>query len=120
MIDAQILDLLADAPVMPRSEVYYISRNAHGKIIFKQSQSLINILNRPNCAATTLFVTVYRTSMSQPLQLELFGIYSEQGFNAYDRDRTVVSRRKNLNGLELRACMVVTSNDTLNHLTDYR
>lgn len=67
-----------------------------------------------------LFHSVYRTSMSQPLQLELFGIYSGKHFHDYGRERTVVSRRKDLNGIELRACMVVTNNDTLNHLTDYR
>lgn len=48
--------------------------------------------------------------------IENFFVNSLKDANAL----TTISRRKNLNGIELRASMVVTNNDTLNHLDDYR
>lgn len=118
-VDAKILNLLADSPIMPLSEIYYISKNTRNETIFKQGQARFII---PTTMQHIFLVlnAAYRTSMSQPLQLEMFGIYSGKKFHDYDRERTVVSRRKDLNGIELRASMVVTNNDTLNHLTDYR
>lgn len=57
--------------------------------------------------------------MAQPLIVELFGALVNYEFRD-ERKSTAVSRRKDLNGVRLRACMVVTNNDTLNHLDDYR
>lgn len=57
--------------------------------------------------------------MAQPLIVELFGALVNNEFRD-ERKSTAVSRRKDLNGVRLRACMVVTNNDTLNHLDDYR
>lgn len=39
VMDAKVLNLLGDSPVMPRSEIYYISKNTLGEIIFKQGQT---------------------------------------------------------------------------------
>lgn len=60
--------------------------------------------------------TVYRTAIDQPLIIEKFLPNSLKDEN----ELTARSRRRNLNGIELRASMVVTNNDSLNHLNDYR
>lgn len=58
--------------------------------------------------------------MSQPLIVHEYGSVSSNGFTKYRPDQTALSRRQSLNGIELKASMVVTNNDTLLHLTDYR
>lgn len=99
-MDAQMLNLLNYSPILPRSEIYYITRKElnNNEYMFKQ---------------------IYRKSMSQPLIVELFGSFANNNYRD-ERENTPVSRRKDLNGIRLRACMVVTNNDTLNHLDDYR
>lgn len=54
--------------------------------------------------------------MNEPLVIENIFVNSQN-----DADQlTAISRRRNLNGIELRASMVVTNNDSLNHLDDYQ
>lgn len=57
--------------------------------------------------------------MWQPLIIENYGTYGNGSFNDVGRVRSVVLRRQSLNGINLRASMVITNNDTLSHLTDY-
>ncbi len=62
------------------------------------------------------WLSVYRTAINQPLIVETF----YQNSLSDGRELTAISRRRNLGGIELRASMVVTNNDSLNHLDDYR
>lgn len=63
---------------------------------------------------------IYRVDVSMPLILEPYGNI-ENGQFIDDRSVQITSRRRqNLLGLRLKASMVVTNNDTLNHLIDYR
>lgn len=63
---------------------------------------------------------IYRVDVSMPLILEPFGNI-ENGQFIDGRSKQITSqRRQNLLGLRLKASMVVTNNDTLNHLSDYR
>lgn len=59
---------------------------------------------------------VYRLSMQTDLIFKYLGVYvigsSELKVNSL--------MRYNLNGLKLRASLVITNNDTLNHLHDYK
>lgn len=48
----------------------------------------------------------------------MHGTYQD-GQYIRNNQMNIVSRRKNLSGLKLRASLVVTNNDTLNHLDDY-
>lgn len=57
--------------------------------------------------------------MSEPLQIENFGVYELDGFTDERGTDGPVKRRQNLQGITLRASMVITNNDTLNHLGDY-
>lgn len=66
-----------------------------------------------------MIAIVYRTAMSQPLIIEDYGTFGNGSFNDVERIRSVVLRRQSLNGINLRASMVITNNDTLSHLTDY-
>lgn len=62
----------------------------------------------------------YRIGMARPMIVENFGRITNDVFIDY-RDTPITSRRRsNLCGLKLNASMVITDNDTLNHLTDYR
>lgn len=63
---------------------------------------------------------LYRVDMRMSLIVEQFGRISNGEFVDY-RDTPITSRRRhNLFGLKLKASMVITDNDTLDHLTDYR
>lgn len=63
---------------------------------------------------------IYRVDMSMPLIFETFGNIESGQFIDYRSTSITSRRRQNLCGLHLKASMVVTNNDTLNHLTDYR
>lgn len=51
--------------------------------------------------------------------MEEFGILSSNQFARFSNESQTF-RRRNLNGLHLNAAMVVTNNDTLAHLNDYK
>lgn len=57
--------------------------------------------------------------MSEPLILETFGEYENQVFTDRRSVDGPVKRRQNLQGITLRASMVITNNDTIHHLEDY-
>lgn len=63
---------------------------------------------------------IYRVDMSMPLIFEQFGTIV--GGQLMDDRMSPISsqRRTDLLGLTLKASMVFTNNDTINHLTDYR
>ncbi|XP_055315345.1 ionotropic receptor 75a-like [Sitodiplosis mosellana] len=63
---------------------------------------------------------IYRVDVSMPLIVESFGNIENGQFIDYRSTQITSRRRQNLLGLQLRASMVVTNNDTLNHLSDYR
>lgn len=63
---------------------------------------------------------IYRVDISMPLIQEQFGVIKNLEFIDYRSTSITSRRRQNLFGLHLRASMVVTNNDTLNHLSDYR
>ncbi|XP_031619955.1 ionotropic receptor 75a-like [Contarinia nasturtii] len=87
-------------PILITSEVYYVkSQNIFEKIVVQQ---------------------LYRTDVLMPLIIEEFGEIINGLFIDYRRTTISSRRRQNLFGLRLKASMVVTNNDTLNHLTDYR
>lgn len=62
----------------------------------------------------------YRVASSEPLITEQFGIILDDKLIDYRNQPITSQRRKNLFGLTLNASIVVTNNQTLNHLTDYR
>lgn len=63
---------------------------------------------------------VYRTGLMTPLIFEEIGFIVDDIFIDYRETAIVSRRRQNLFGLNLKASMVVTNNETLIHLTDYR
>lgn len=64
----------------------------------------------------TYSFSVYRTAVDQPVIIENFFLNSQNN----NHELSAIGRRRNLGGIELRASMVVTNNDSLNHLDDYR
>lgn len=63
---------------------------------------------------------LYRIDMTMPMIVESFGQISNNVFTDQRITPIVSRRRSNLFGLRLNASMVLTDNDTLNHLMDYR
>lgn len=114
-MDVIILNLLADCPILPRSEIFLICTEGEN-IIFKQGAC-------PFVSSSSVFdfryVTVYRVAMSEPLLFQQFGVYANGAFIDGRGKDGPVRRRQNLNGITLRASMVMTDNDTINHLDDY-
>lgn len=87
-------------PILPKSEIFYLN--------FETGTNDIQIQQ------------IYRIGISTPLIFESFGFIRNDQF-IDSRSSTITSRRRiNLHGFNFRASMVITSNDTLNHLTDYR
>lgn len=62
----------------------------------------------------------YCVSLGQPLIVESVGIIEKDRFIDYRETKVISRRRQNLRGINLKASIVITNNDTLNHLNDYR
>lgn len=63
---------------------------------------------------------VFRYVMESPLNFENFGYFEGQSFHNLRTLKVDSIRRKNLNGITLRASLVITNNDSINHLYDYK
>lgn len=60
--------------------------------------------------------------MNAPLIIETFGEWNEMNdtFSDLRKNKITSRRRQNLLGAKLTASMVVTNNETMNHLEDYQ
>ena len=87
-------------------------------ISWTSHQILFCWLKRPQIN-THSFALVYRTATTEPLTIEPFGYYANSSF-FLSQQNTVVTQRRDLNGITLRVCLVMTNNDSLKHLTDYQ
>lgn len=67
------------------------------------------------------FRKVFKKHPNGPMfQTETFGKWTQQeGFVKYNNELSILRGRKSL-GISLNACIVITHNDSLNHLTDRR
>lgn len=104
-------DLFANVAILPNSEIYFIMEAQNKTFNYRQSMSSKYFFQN-----IYTFFSVYRTAIDQPLIVENFFPNSPNERH----ELTAISRRRNLGGIELRASMVVTNNDSLNHLDDYR
>lgn len=77
-------------------------------------------LKKKNTFDNLIIHQMYRVDITMPLIVEIFGEIRNGQFIDYRSNPITSRRRQNLFGLHLKASMVVTNNDTLNHLTDYR
>lgn len=78
-------------------------------------------MNKPSTANNSRIQQVYRAAVSMPLIIEQVGeITSEWKFIDLRSSSVTSRRRQNLFGIYFKASMVVTDNDTLDHLTDYQ
>lgn len=100
-VAGDIWPIFQNISILPKSEIFYLSKEsaANGWMVHQ----------------------VYKTGLETPLIVERFGEITEQWqFIDYRRTTIASRRRQNLLGLRLKASMVVTHNDTLDHLTDYQ
>ncbi|XP_053674588.1 ionotropic receptor 75a-like [Anopheles nili] len=98
------LDVLRDLPVLVSSEIFVMVRDDDGSLNFMQ---------------------VYKVSKDAELRTENYAVWRSNSTNGGKmtdlRVQKVTSvRRKNLYDHFLRASMVITNPDTINHLTDYK
>lgn len=64
---------------------------------------------------------LYKVQNGEPIVLENIGYWTKKlGFVASGTSESLVRRRNDLLGIELSVCIVITHNDSLNHLTDKR
>lgn len=96
-----IWNTLQTLSISPKSEIYFM----------KMVQNMPDYL---------VIQQIYRVDESMPLILEPFGNIVNGQFIDGRSIQITSRRRQNLRGLRLKASMVVTNNDTLNHLSDYR
>lgn len=99
--EKNVWPIFENITILPKSEIFYITNSvASNNLIIQQ---------------------VYKIGLETSLMVEQFGEITGQGYFIDHRHTSITSRRRqNLLGLHLKACMVVTNNDTLNHLTDYQ
>lgn len=68
---------------------------------------------------TTILRKIYR--LHDNIQVEPIGYWNkDEGFNNFEIEEITIRRRTNLKGISLNTCIVITNNDSLNHLTDKR
>lgn len=97
----RVLDLFQNYPILPSAEIFFFFTANDDEILVKQ---------------------IYRVAEDFPLIQEIYGKYSTKNDTFVDlRSHPVTSRRRrNLMGAQLNASLVVTHNDTLQHLHDYQ
>lgn len=72
-----------------------------------------------NINGTATLRKIYR--LHYDLLVEPIGYWNkDDGFKNIEIEQITTRRRNNLKGLILNTCIVITNNDTLNHLTDKR
>ncbi|XP_056633934.1 ionotropic receptor 75a-like [Diorhabda sublineata] len=86
-------------------------------ILIDSDVTLCQNLHNDTVAVTKIFK--YRSNY--PIEIENAGYWTKNGgYNDLDMEKIAVRRRRNMKGATLNTCVVVTNNDTLNHLTDKR
>lgn len=100
-LNENISHIFKRLPILPKSEIFYIFKHISANNNVRIDQ-------------------IYRTGIDSPLVFEQFGIIANHRFIDYRRIQVTSKRRQNLLGLNLKASMVITNNDTLEHLSDYR
>lgn len=89
--------------ISPRSEIFHC-----------------NIDDEANESEQMNVVQIYRIGSETPLMIEPFGMFWNKHFIDLRSSSITSRRRMNLSGYNFKASMVITNNNTLNHLTDYR
>lgn len=90
--------------ISPKSEIFYLRRET----------------SENDTAIAFVIQQFYRTDALQPMIVEHFGRILDGVFIDHRTIPITSRRRVNLFGLRFKAAMVITDNDTMNHLTDYR
>lgn len=68
-----------------------------------------------------ILTKIYKLNTESDLIFESFGSWTNTlGLNITEKQLITARRRKNLLGTILNTCIVITNNDTFNHLTDKR
>lgn len=102
--------------LLPMGEEFY----AHLAGLDVLVDSEITLVHRDDTQQICLVTQIYKTAAKEPLIVEDVGFFVNRTFieNRFSKIRS--RRRQDLKLLRLRASIVVTGNDTLDHLTDYR
>lgn len=97
---SKLLEIFQDLPILPKAEIYCLNFHTNTFNIHVEM--------------------IYRIGQSEPLIVEPFGVIINDEFVDYRSTNIISRRRQNFQGYNLRASIVVTENDTLTHLDDYR
>lgn len=104
--------------ILTSSEIFYFTNVTDG-VLIKQG---MNIFLLHQCDIIFMLISVYKTAPESLILTEIFGKWNKVNdfFNDLRKVSITSRRRKNLHGAKLRASMVVTNDETLNHLEDYQ
>nr|XP_022912415.1 glutamate receptor 1-like [Onthophagus taurus] len=98
--DKYLAELFATKSILPDSEIMVLIKN-------DSSQHLK--INK-----------IYKPSLNSSLITEYFGVWTKTNYKVTPTDSITAIRRKDLMGIQINTCLVITHNDTLNHLLDKR
>lgn len=97
----KLIDMLYDKPIFPMSEIYYA----------------YSALNSDDISIKM----IYKISQNSDIIFDEFGTFYLNGtFDDKRSTSNIIQSRQYLTGHEFKASMVITNNDSLNHLSDYR
>lgn len=99
-IERDLWSIVQNLNISPKSEFFY--------------------MRKENTGNDFMIHQFYRIEMEMPIIVENFGRIVDDIFIDFRPTPITSRRRSNLFGLHLNASMVITDNDTLNHLTDYK
>lgn len=98
----------------------------------EDEEEFLKILNTQNLGPSSEFTyirrgdvdmeltKIYKVGKNYPLSSETYATWNGQNYSIKEKIRITSRRRQNLQRAQLRGSMVLLSNDTLNHLDDYR
>ncbi|XP_058832109.1 glutamate receptor ionotropic, kainate glr-3-like [Topomyia yanbarensis] len=114
------LEFFSDLRVLISNEIYYICASVKtDSFSIRQGDLQLKCYHFVK-QVTSQNISVYRYSLETDLIVELFGYWRHGVIKKLQSTSISAVRRQNMNHFKLRASMVVTQNDTLNHLEDYR
>lgn len=108
--------LFNETHLLPMGDGFY----AHLAGLDVLVDSEITFVHRGDTQESILVKQIYKTGQKEPLIAEDIGFFVNSSFIENRISKIKSRRRQDLKLLRLRASMVVTGNDTLDHLTDYR
>lgn len=124
-VEQEFLKIIDELPLLPSSDFFYLIDDNNHDIVVNQGV-FVTTMKKVTCTTFLslyfLITIAYKLSMdSSSVIIEKYGKWHRHNdtFENLQTIKITSRRRQNLRGLNLKASLVVTNNDTLHHLDDY-